>query len=52
MMLAIMQNGLPGSDLGPGRDGKDFLKALSPAVSSKVACFVDVDPWKLDMIKW
>jgi len=35
-----------------GRDGKDFLKALSPACRSKVVCFVDVDQRKIEKIKW
>jgi len=37
---------------GAGRDGKDFLKALSPAVASKVVCFVDVDEKKITEVKW
>ena len=37
---------------GAGRDGKDFLKALSPKVASKVVCFVDVDQRKIETIKW
>jgi hypothetical protein len=37
---------------GAGRDGKEFLKALSPAVASKVICFVDVDPKKIETTKW
>lgn len=37
---------------GAGRDGKDFLKALSPEVVSKVVCFVDVDQKKIETIKW
>ncbi|KAL3789720.1 hypothetical protein ACHAW5_009981 [Stephanodiscus triporus] len=37
---------------GAGRDGKDFLKALSPDVVSKVVCLVDVDRKKIDSIKW
>mmetsp|Transcript_37537 Transcript_37537/g.79151 ORF Transcript_37537/g.79151 Transcript_37537/m.79151 type:complete len:584 (-) Transcript_37537:1357-3108(-) len=37
---------------GAGRDGKDFLKALSPACRSKVVCFVDVDQKKIEKIKW
>lgn len=37
---------------GAGRDGKDFLKALSPAAISKVVCFVDVDQKKIKQIKW
>ena len=37
---------------GAGRDGKDFLKSLSPAVQSKVVCFVDVDEKKIDQIKF
>jgi hypothetical protein len=37
---------------GAGRDGKDFLKALSPQVASSVVCFVDVDKKKIDEIKW
>ena len=35
-----------------GRDGKDFLKALSPDVVSKVVCLVDVDRKKIESIKW
>jgi hypothetical protein len=35
-----------------GRDGKDFLKALSPSVLSKVVCLVDVDRRKIESIKW
>ena len=37
---------------GCGRDGKDFLKALSPEVVSKVICFVDVDKKKIETVKW
>lgn len=37
---------------GAGRDGKDFLKALSRDVASKVMCFVDVDQKKIEHIKW
>ena len=37
---------------GAGRDGKDFLKALSPDVASRVVCFVDVDQKKIEQIKW
>ncbi len=37
---------------GCGRDGKDFLKALSPSVASRVVCFVDVDFNKIDKIKF
>ncbi len=37
---------------GAGRDGKDFLKALSPEVASRVVCFVDVDSNKIDKIKF
>jgi hypothetical protein len=37
---------------GAGRDGKEFLKALSPAVASKVICFVDVDQKKIETTKW
>ena len=37
---------------GAGRDGKDFLKALSPEVVSKVICFVDVDRKKIETVKW
>jgi hypothetical protein len=37
---------------GAGRDGKDFLKALSPPVASKVICFVDVDQKKIETTKW
>ena len=37
---------------GAGRDGKDFLKALSPTVAAKVVCFVDVDEKKIEQIKY
>mmetsp|Transcript_19907 Transcript_19907/g.33657 ORF Transcript_19907/g.33657 Transcript_19907/m.33657 type:complete len:511 (-) Transcript_19907:52-1584(-) len=37
---------------GAGRDGKDFLKALSPEVASRVVCFVDVDSNKIEKIKF
>lgn len=37
---------------GAGRDGKDFLKALSPEVASKVVCFVEVDQKKIEITKW
>ncbi|KAL3774657.1 hypothetical protein HJC23_002466 [Cyclotella cryptica] len=37
---------------GAGRDGKDFLKALSPDVAASVVCFVDVDKKKIEEIKW
>ena len=37
---------------GAGRDGKDFLKALSPDVASRVVCFVDVDKNKIEKIKY
>ncbi|KAL7535749.1 hypothetical protein ACHAWF_005257 [Thalassiosira exigua] len=37
---------------GAGRDGKDFIKALSPTVASKVVCFVDVDQKKIEKVKW
>lgn len=37
---------------GAGRDGKDFLKALSSEVQRKVLCFVDVDERKIDVVKW
>ena len=37
---------------GAGRDGKDFIKALSPDVMSKIVCFVDVDEKKIDLIKY
>jgi hypothetical protein len=37
---------------GAGRDGKEFLKSLSPAVASRVVCFVDVDKKKIEQIKW
>lgn len=37
---------------GAGRDGKDFLKALSPEVASSVVCFVDVDQKKIEHIKF
>lgn len=36
---------------GAGRDGKDFLKALTPEVASQVVCFVDVDYNKIEKIK-
>jgi hypothetical protein len=32
---------------GAGRDGKDFIKALSPAMRRRVACMVDVDANKI-----
>jgi len=34
---------------GAGRDGKDFVKALSPAAQQRVYCFVDVDEKKLEI---
>ncbi|KAL3810117.1 hypothetical protein ACHAXA_008250 [Cyclostephanos tholiformis] len=37
---------------GAGRNGKDFLKALSPDVLSKVVCLVDVDQRKIESIRW
>lgn len=37
---------------GAGRDGKDFLKSLSPDVATSVVCFVDVDKKKIEEIKW
>ena len=37
---------------GAGRDGKDFLKALSSEVVSKCVCFVDVDRKKIEQVKW
>ena len=37
---------------GAGRDGKDFLKALSPEVARRVVCFVDVDCNKIEKIKF
>ena len=37
---------------GAGRDGKDFLKALSSDVVSKCVCFVDVDRKKIEQVKW
>lgn len=37
---------------GGGRDGKDFLKALSPSAAAKVVCFVDVDEKKIEQIKY
>jgi len=37
---------------GAGRDGKDFIKALSPEVAAKVVCFVDVDQKKIETVKW
>jgi glycosyltransferase involved in cell wall biosynthesis len=33
---------------GAGRDGKDFVKALSPQARKKIYCFVDVDYKKID----
>jgi glycosyltransferase involved in cell wall biosynthesis len=33
---------------GAGRDGKDFVKALTPDMRSKICCFVDVDHKKID----
>ncbi|KAL9182477.1 hypothetical protein ACHAXT_013129 [Thalassiosira profunda] len=36
---------------GAGRDGKDFVKALSPKVAKKVVCFVDVDKKKIEQVK-
>ena len=33
---------------GAGRDGKDFVKALSDGSRSRVYCFVDVDEKKID----
>jgi hypothetical protein len=33
---------------GAGRDGKDFVKALSKDMRRRVACFVDVDEKKID----
>lgn len=33
---------------GAGRDGKDFLKALSEDIRSRIYCFVDVAETKLD----
>jgi glycosyltransferase involved in cell wall biosynthesis len=33
---------------GAGRDGKDFVKALSKDVHRRVACFVDVDEKKIN----
>jgi hypothetical protein len=33
---------------GAGRDGKDFVKALSKDVRNRVACFVDVDERKIE----
>ena len=33
---------------GAGRDGKDFVKALSKNVRKRVACFVDVDEKKIE----
>jgi glycosyltransferase involved in cell wall biosynthesis len=32
---------------GAGRDGKDFVKALTPAVRQRVYCFLDVDDTKI-----
>ena len=37
---------------GAGRDGKDFIKALSHEVAAKVVCFVDVDQKKIETVKW
>ncbi|KAL7452905.1 hypothetical protein ACHAWC_004620 [Mediolabrus comicus] len=37
---------------GAGRDGKDFLKALTPEVACRVVCFVDVDYNKIEKIKF
>jgi len=37
---------------GAGRDGKNFIKALSPEVAAKVVCFVDVDQKKIETVKW
>ena len=37
---------------GAGRDGKDFLKALSLEVAAKVLCFVDVDAKKIERVRW
>ena len=37
---------------GAGRDGKDFIKALSPEIAAKVVCFVDVDQKKIETVKW
>jgi len=33
---------------GAGRDGKDFVKALSPSVRKRVYCMVDVDDRKIE----
>jgi hypothetical protein len=33
---------------GAGRDGKDFVKALTPEMRRKICCFVDVDLKKID----
>lgn len=33
---------------GAGRDGKDFVKALSKDIRKRVACFVDVDERKIE----
>ena len=33
---------------GAGRDGKDFVKALSEGARKRVACFVDVDERKIE----
>ena len=33
---------------GAGRDGKDFIKALSPDLRQRVACIADVDPKKIN----
>jgi glycosyltransferase involved in cell wall biosynthesis len=32
---------------GAGRDGKDFVKALSPRIRSRVYCFLEVDDQKI-----
>ena len=53
---AFEQNVLCGDSLwrgpfvvwGAGRDGKDFVKALSEDARGRVACFVDVDDKKID----
>lgn len=37
---------------GAGRDGKDFIKALSPEAVSNIVCLVDVDEKKIDLIKY
>jgi len=33
---------------GAGRDGKDFVKAISAEVRERIVCFVNVDPKKIN----